>query len=123
LSHQLTFASDIDNGTSQQYRITAVPGNTTGYCLGLLYIEMRIRWNLHRFKLKLNVICKRSDSLGIHDASTPHDNHRDLDIAFPKFKMSRNTKDTVLKEGRMETKDALYAEHIAKERIKAEILR
>jgi hypothetical protein len=37
--------------------------------------------------------------------------------------MSRNTKDTVLKEGRMETKDALYAEHIAKERIKAEILR
>lgn len=84
---------------------------------------MRIRWNLHRFKLKLNVICKRSDSPGIHDASTPHDNHRDLDIAFSKSKMPRNAEDTVLKEGRMETEDALYAKHIAKEQIKAEIFR
>jgi hypothetical protein len=43
LDPSVDFASDIVVWGSQRYRITAVPGNTTGYCLGLLYIEMRIR--------------------------------------------------------------------------------
>ena len=43
LDPSVDFASDIVDWGSQKYQVTAVPGNTTGYCPGLLYIEMRIR--------------------------------------------------------------------------------
>jgi hypothetical protein len=37
--------------------------------------------------------------------------------------MPRNAEDTILEEGRMETEDAVHAEHVADKRIKAETLR
>jgi hypothetical protein len=48
--------------------------------------------------------------------------HQDLGIVFPKTKMIRNAEDTVLKEVRMETEDAVYAEHIASKQIKGKSL-
>ena len=69
------------------------------------------------------MICRRSESLGIHDASTPHDTHCGLGIVFLKSNMSRNADNTILEEGRMETEDAVHAEHVADKRIKAETLR
>jgi hypothetical protein len=43
-------------------------------------------------------------------------------MAFPKSKRFRNAEDTVLEEGRIETENAVNAEHVARKNIKTEIL-